>query len=444
MFDTRAIDAFAEAVDDLCAQPLARADGAQVRALARQLQAGIDRLEGLKAAVLDRVDESGAFAEDGASSALGWARRELRLSDAEIKRRRTAGRSMRLLPELRDAVLAGHVRVDHAEEFTVGLTRLGVAVMEEASAETLLPLARVGSPRDVRAAIARIEELVHPERLDQAYKRGMDRRDLSVTRCGDGYHVTGFFDIVNGAKLATWLTAASAPRGDDGRTAAQRRVDAFGDLIDATLTHGMPRDRGVRPQLHVTVDASWLAGRPGTTPPQLVGFGPIGPELFTQLGCDADLTAVLTDGTTAGPTPQADVLNVGRTQRLATPKQRIAVLVRQGGTCAAPGCRHRVAELHHTTWWSRGGRTDLDGLVGLCGRCHAAVHASKLHVEPDGHRGFVFRRGEGTAGVRLEDHERVQRHRLDGFLRGFAERSLVMPLNGLDRARRRHVLDPRC
>ncbi|WP_262852572.1 HNH endonuclease [Mumia quercus] len=437
MFDSRMIDALTEAVDDVCAQPLALADGAQVRAWARQLQAGIDRLEGLKAAVLDRIDESGAYADDGASSALGWARRELRLGDAEIKRRRAAGRSMRLLPELREAVLAGHVRVEHAEEFTVGLTRLGAGPMREASAEILLPLARVGTPRDVRAAIARMDELVYPERLDEAYKRGMDRRDLSLTRCGEGYHVTGFFDLVNGAKLATWLTAASAPRdGDDARTPAQRRLDAFGDLIDATLTHGMPSDRGVRPQLHMTVDASWLAGQAGAPLPRLVGFGSVGPELFDRLSCDADVTPVLTDGTTSGPTPQADVLNVGRAQRLATPKQRIAVLVRQGGTCAAPGCRHRVAELHHTMWWSRGGRTDLDGLVGLCGRCHAAVHASRLHVEPDGRRGFVFRRGGGTAGALLEDHERVQEHRLDGFLRGFAD--------GLERARRRHLLDPRC
>ncbi|WP_167000627.1 HNH endonuclease signature motif containing protein [Mumia sp. ZJ430] len=444
MFESDAVQALSEAVDALCVQPLALADGTQTRALLRALQAGIDRLEGLKAAALDQLDETGGGAEEGASSALGWARRELRMGDAEIKRRRTAGRSMRLIPELGEAVRGGEVRLDHAYEFSAGLATLGVEKMREASAQILLPLARVAGAADVRMAIRRIDELARPERLDEAYKRGMERRNLSVTRCGDGFHVAGFFDLVNGAKLATWLGAASAPRGaDDVRTPAQRRLDAFGELIDATLAHGMPSDRGVRPQLHLMADATWLAGQ-GGEPPRLVGFGSIGPQLFAQLACGADVTPILVDGVTGGPTPQADVLNVGRTQRLATTRQRTAVIARQEGICAAPGCRHRIAEIHHATWWSRGGRTDLDELVGLCGRCHHAVHSGRLHVEPDGRRGFVFRRGAGAAGRAIEDHDRVQHTRISAYLHPFEHPlARTAPLTRQDGTRRRHLLDPR-
>ncbi|MGH1561297.1 HNH endonuclease [Mumia sp. DW29H23] len=419
MFDNEAVGRFVEAVDALCEQPVALADGAQVRRLLRVLQGGSDRLDGLKAAALDALEETRAFADDGASSSLSWARRELRLSDAEIKKRRAAGRSMRLLPGVAEALFAGDVRLEHVYELTAGITKVGQEHMVEATASTLLSLARVATPKDVAAAVTRLAEVVHPERLDEHYRRGMDKHDVAVTRCGDGYHLSGFLDVVNGAKLATWLTAASAPLGaEDVRAPAQRRVDAFGGIVDAVLRHGMPSDRGARPQLHVMVDATWLAsqgagqdgdagspggkrrgrggavGLPGA--PTLVGFGTIGPELFGYLGCEADVTAILVDGVTGGPTPQADVLNVGRTVRLATAKQRAAVLARQAGVCGAPGCRHRIAEIHHVAWWARdGGRTDLDELVGLCGRCHTAVHSGRLRVAGDGKRGFVFgRRGE--------------------------------------------------
>ncbi|KAA1424613.1 hypothetical protein FE697_001405 [Mumia zhuanghuii] len=66
----------------------------------------------------------------------------------------------------------------------------------------------------------------------------------------------------------------------------------------------------------------------------------------------------------------ADVLNVGRTQRLATD-------------------RHRDF-----------GRTDLDDLLGLCPRCHHLLHAGKLHAERDSDTGEVVLRkrlGSGSA-----------------------------------------------
>lgn len=449
MFDTAAIEALSESVRALSAQPLALADGAQTRALLRTLQAEIDRLEGLKAAALDQLEETGAYADDGASSSLGWARRELRLSAGDIKRRRAAGRSMRLLPDLGEAVRAGEIRVEHAYEFTAGLTKVGLAVMATATPNILLPLARVASPKDVAKAVRHLDKRVHPERLEDNFRDGMTKHDVTVTPCGDGFHLVGFLDIANGAKLETWLTAASAPRDlDDARTAAQRRVDAFGGLVDATLKHGMPSDRGARPQLHVTVDARWLAGD-ADGGPTLAGFGPIGDELFGYLACDADLTTILVDGFTDGPTPQADVLNVGRTTRLATRRQRTAVTARQEGSCAAPGCRHTIAEVHHVSWWARdGGRTDLDELVGLCGRCHVSIHTARLHVERDGRRGFVFRRG-GADGPVLEDHERVNRRRLAGYLRALG--TIVAPtpapspapVTAHDTAVRRHVITPR-
>ncbi len=95
--------------------------------------------------------------------------------------------------------------------------------------------------------------------------------------------------------------------------------------------------------------------------------------------CDADLTPILTAG-------KHTVLDVGRSHRLATPNQRKAVVNRQGGTCAGPGCRGPVVHVHHVQYWSDGGTTDLANLVGLCPRCHAAVHQGFFTIDPHTHQ----------------------------------------------------------
>ena len=45
---------------------------------------------------------------------------------------------------------------------------------------------------------------------------------------------------------------------------------------------------------------------------------------------------------------------------------------------------------HHVIWWSHGGPTDLDNLVGLCSRCHHLVHRELLIVKAGGIGGFRF------------------------------------------------------
>ncbi len=147
-------------------------------------------------------------------------------------------------------------------------------------------------------------------------------------------------------------------------------------MLTTILESGLPSDKGIRPQLSVLVDARG----PSTT---LAGFGPIGPKLVDYLSCLSDLTPITTGD-------QSQVLNVGRTRRHANRQQRRAILARQGGVCAAPGCNNTHLEIHHITWWSRGGRTDLDDMVGLCVRCHHLVHRELLNVTAEGNGQVTF------------------------------------------------------
>jgi hypothetical protein len=69
-------------------------------------------------------------------------------------------------------------------------------------------------------------------------------------------------------------------------------------------------------------------------------------------------------------------LDLGREQRLFTRKQRIAIIVREGG-CIGPSCTAPPSwsEFHHINHWcEHEGKTDVDDGVPLCRNCHLRLH----------------------------------------------------------------------
>ena len=79
--------------------------------------------------------------------------------------------------------------------------------------------------------------------------------------------------------------------------------------------------------------------------------------------------------------PNGALLDLGRSQRLATPPQKTALLARDGG-CVIPGCLvpGDACDAHHVQWWQRGGRTDLENLALVCGRHHTEVHLEEWEI----------------------------------------------------------------
>ena len=73
--------------------------------------------------------------------------------------------------------------------------------------------------------------------------------------------------------------------------------------------------------------------------------------------------------------PDGIPLNLGLTTRWATPHQRKALAVRDGG-CVFPGCGTPVAwcDAHHVIWWENGGPTDIANLALLCRHHHGVTH----------------------------------------------------------------------
>lgn len=78
------------------------------------------------------------------------------------------------------------------------------------------------------------------------------------------------------------------------------------------------------------------------------------------------------------------ILDWGRTRRLFSRSQRLALLERDGG-CAMCGAPPGQVKVHHIRWWARdAGPTDLANGVCLCESCHHRIHDNGWEIRIDG------------------------------------------------------------
>jgi hypothetical protein len=200
--------------------------------------------------------------------------------------------------------------------------------------------------------------------------------------------------------------------GDD-RTWHQRRADAFTTIVALGADSGeLPRHGRTKPHVSVTLTLDQLTGIDNAGP-LLARFGRIPVESARRLACDAVLTRIITDS-------RGHVLDVGRASRHTTTAQNTA-LAAMHTTCGYPNCDVPLArcDIHHVTWWSRGGPTDLDNLVPLCKQHHWFVHESgytitTAHHHPErqastGPRGWRFLTPNGHP---IPDHRTILKHHL--------------------------------
>ena len=120
------------------------------------------------------------------------------------------------------------------------------------------------------------------------------------------------------------------------------------------------------------MDHGTLTGSPPADPCrvrcELEGFGPIPLETAFRFACDCSVTRVLMRG-------ESEVLDLGRSTRLASAAQHKALAIRDRGR-VFPGCDRPPAwcNADHLVWWEHGGLTDEQNLCLLCRRHHTLCH----------------------------------------------------------------------
>ena len=279
---------------------------------------------------------------------------------------------------LAEAVLAARVPVGNA---AVALTEMDKLLprLTPACAETVLarvrrdrrrPTGRPRSGRCDRGSSPGTGGLGEFQRREDLLKHG---RSLSQPYADDGmaeYRLR--LDPEGQAVLEAILGPLAAPQpstvtGSDLRTSDQRRADALVEVCRRAAAAGGSAPTTPKAAVVVTMDYQDLKepdrgrddadrGPPGS------GDGPAD-------GLRRRASSPPSSGT------RSELLDLGRTCRLATPKLLQALCLRDRG-CTFPGCSRPPGwcDAHHGVHWCDGGPTDLSNMALLCPRHHTIVH----------------------------------------------------------------------
>jgi hypothetical protein len=397
---------------------------AEVGAVFAGLDAARRVLEAAQVAVLAEAASRGLPDQVGCSTPGKWARAmvEGHCDNADLLARRAqalyAGPVAGALEPTREAMLAGGASGRQVDVVVQAVTKLSppacpvgtVHPDEVADLQTIL-LDQARTEPDLaklKKSATRAQGYLDPD-ADERLRKDEAARDLArgLTMSRSPFsgmvHVDGTLTPECGAALEAAIDAFSAPRPSadgtpDLRSAAQRRHDGLRLLCQKAVgtdgflasTHGSPY------RITVTVPhetfAAALAGTPftksaepadasegecdgryrpmaGLAPALLEPDGtPLSSLTLQTLACSAEVLAVLVDEV-------GNPLDVADTHRLHTPRQRAAVVARDG-CCTWPGCQAPPAwsDVHHVVWHSRGGPTTVVNGALLCGYHHRYVH----------------------------------------------------------------------
>ncbi|WP_375383735.1 HNH endonuclease signature motif containing protein [uncultured Microbacterium sp.] len=277
------------------------------------------------------------------------------------------------------------------------------------AAEQLVAEAQHRTVEELSRTARTVRDHLDPDGARRRFDERFERRSFRLWTDADGLRRGSIvFDDMGGAWTQTVMDAALRPRRGgprfvdpeeqaraeeliaDPRTNEQLAYDLLvdvlrsGALADAASVFGA-RQAGVR----VIVPQGVLKGE------DAVGMleddrASIPAWLARQHVCDTGAMECTLDG--AG-----NPLDLGREARIFSPKQKIALAVRDGG-CRWRHCDRPASycEAHHIDPYSEGGRTDIDRGILLCRFHHMQLHHGGWRITRAGRGDFTLHPPPGS------------------------------------------------
>ena len=303
-----------------------------------------------------------------------------------------------------DAILRGLGEPPAAES-----DELAAAIPEawSVAAEQLIAEARQRTVEELARSARTVRDVLDPKGASRRFDERFEARSFRMWTDQEGLTRASIaFDDHMAAWVRTIIDSALRPRRGgprfvdpaeaaraeqltvDPRTNDQLTYDLImdtlraGTLADAEAVFGT-RQAGVR--VVVTADAAAMAN---------IGHPAVGlveddqtalpAWLVSQHACDTGTIECTLDG-------KGNPLDLGREQRLFTPKQRIALAIRDGG-CRWRGCDRPAShcESHHIDHYAEGGCTDVDRGILLCRFHHMQLHHGGWRITRDGRGDFLL------------------------------------------------------
>jgi len=345
----------------------------EVTARLREVASQISRLQAEQAALIAELDDTIDF---GMTTAQ-WVAWQAGLMPGEARRAVRLASRLSGLPQLREAFAEG--RLSEATVDTLS------SVATPANEAELIETSKVATGAQLSRLVRTMAKLT-PEGDDPVPVRD---EHLSFGHDDNGqWWLRGSLRPEWGAQVETALRAAQDIDHEPGTpliSHAEALARVAEGFIDNTATAGT--DIPDRYQVIVRIDKDTLGDVDG----HIHGADHCEAHTIDELLCEAYLSVVVQDHgrpvTTASP------------GRFATPEQRRALIVRDGG-CRFPGCgRTRFLKAHHLIRHTDGGPTSLDNMILLCQQHHTLIHKPgwQLTEHPDGHLAFVDPKGRDHA-----------------------------------------------
>ena len=349
------------------------------------------QLAAVEMAVIAQADVDNDAAESGAVNTAALVRSLTRVSGSEASRTVKTARALDGHVRTAEALAAGKVTLDQATEILAAVDALPPATSTEDRARAehhLLDAATVHDARELRRLGTHLLEVLDPDHADQLLAVRLEKEEARAARKsyleffdrGDGSSdYRGNMTNLHRAMAERYLGALMNPHRPDAidlesMSRAEARGQAFGQLLERIPADHISRTGGVNATVVVTMTLESLLG--GLKAASLDTGGLISARQARRLACAAGVIPAVLDGDGA-------VLDLGPQVRFHTPKQRLAMNVQQGGTCAVEDCDRPawICDGAHLVAWQDGGHTSVENGALVCPRHHTLADSTRYKIE---------------------------------------------------------------
>lgn len=391
-----------------------QADRVELLTALTERETTMRRLQAEQGAILAEMGARGVLGTYGYADVAGLLMDSLNLSRVDARRRVaradachdsvTVGGAVipASTPAAAQAFAEGSIGAEHVDAIVGFVAEVPARIDADKRAgyeKILAELARKSDPAVVRRVARRTIELLKQDDEPPDEDTPEPEQQLLYHWTRDNrLRLKGTLDKITGQKLEAALSPLTKPRPQpdgtrDMRSPGQRNADGLDEMLDLVLNEGrLPVEAGERPHLIVTMTleqllrlnptGSFTPADLAAEPPELNWDMPISAAQARQMACDAKIIPAVLGG-------HGEVLDLGRAVRTATPAQRRALALRDGG-CIYDGCTRPVrwTQVHHIRHWTADeGPSDLDNLCLLCAYHHRLIHNSEweIRMADDGH-----------------------------------------------------------
>ena len=393
------LDALDAVLDGMSVAGYADLDPAMQRHAVERLRRIKARVTAQEMAAVRALDAGlGDKARTGEMLARGFGRDKY-----EADRTVRVAKTLSSAPRTEDALASGELAETQAAVIAGAMADLPETVtadQREACETALIADAKRFPIKDLRQRALRLSDVFkepaeaaadEDEALRLRERRAWARTEMWMVDDQDGtWRFGGRLPAVQAEMLKASLDAIAAPRrrhltaeqerDQDELTYPQRMGRAFAGLIERLPTDKLPTTGGTPAVITVNIDLDHLKNQVGAA--TLTTGTRISSGELRRIACTQGILPMVFNGASLP-------LDMGRSKRLFTAAQRIAIANRDLG-CITPGCEAPPGwcEGHH--WrddWAHGATTNINDGALLCSRHHHQAHDQnwQFRQAPDGY-----------------------------------------------------------